>query len=144
MGLGEPPCTASGEPAFPVSDLAEQPRRGLPRGPAESDRVPHLILDHGLHPSVAAQTPHGLGMQHRTTLDLRATALPCRTFRPGVDDHGRAVRVGIGRDATRADRHERIGAAGGDVDPHLLTRHRGDPLGHPLDRLDDDRALRGR
>lgn len=144
--FGEPPRAAPGEPAFPVSvsDLPDHPRRGLAREATEADDLPGTVLGHDLHPRVAEQAPHRVGMHGRPVLDLTAAGPGLEAVGPGVDHHRGPVRIRVLRPARRAEGHQRVGAPSLRVVFVFLTRHRRDPIGDPLDRPGHDRSLRGR
>lgn len=82
-------------------------------------------------------------MQHWATFELAAYGAGEQASFLRVDHHGRTR----GRELphlTRADRHERVGAAPVAVERSFLVGHLGDPLGHLLDRGDHGHALGGR
>ena len=62
VGLREPACTATREPALavPVAELAHHRRRGLPGKPSESHRFTASVFQHRLHTRVAEQASCGL------------------------------------------------------------------------------------
>ena len=146
VGLRERPCSASREPApaIAVTDLAHHPRRGLPGHAAETEHVPISILEHGLDPGGAQEPLDALGLDHRPALDLAGPGGRHQSVQLRVHDHGRPIRIGVGRDAGRADRDEGVGSPRGGETGLLLLGHLRDLFCHALDRTHDDRSLRGR
>jgi hypothetical protein len=122
-----------------MPDLPEHPRRRPSRDAPDRNDLTGLGLDDRLNAGVAQEAIHRCGMDDAVALQLGSPA----PVGGGVHHHRRAIGVGVAGEPGRADRHERIGAPSVTVDV-VLAGHRRDDLGRSLQRLRDERALRGR
>ena len=103
--------------------------------------LPVGVLVHGLDPSGTEEPLEDRLLCDAAALDLGRRDDACLVSGAGMDHDGGALRVGIGPELGRAQRHEGVGATRRPGPGGSLVGHERDRRGHAVDRLRDRRAL---
>ena len=144
LGESSHPTAREATLAIAITDLAEHPRGRLsPGAPQPRSRCPDGLPARSAFWRAECSTHRGR-MEHRTVLDLAATAALFPALGLCVDHHRCPVRVAIDRDARRAHRDERVGPPRVRAARAILVRHGRDGSGHALERSGHNGAFGGR